>query len=201
LLNYDNRMFRSPERSACPTIRRHALSTKWRHCGAVSVIAVAAVDHRVLEVTDMKNQIAALLLVVGCASSGANRLYQSSFLAVLTVTNQRTEDETIYVMHADYKGRRLGQVNGLASATFELTPADAANASDVQFLATASLRAESRRGAARRSSNRPRAAGRARERSGPPSRRPPASRRRARPGEDVRGRRPAVRRGARRRRR
>ena len=132
-------MFRSPERSAWPTIRRHALSTKWRHCGAVSVIAVAAVDHRVLEVTHMKNQIAALLLVVGCASSGANRLYQSSFLGVLTVTNQRTEDETIYVMHAGYKGRRLGQVNGLASATFELTPADAANASDVQFLATASL--------------------------------------------------------------
>jgi hypothetical protein len=140
VLNYDNRMFRSPEQSTWPTIRRHGLSTKWRRCGAISVTAIAAVDHRVLlEVSHMKNQIAALLLVVGCASSGANRLYQSSFLAVLTVTNQRTEDETIYVMHAGYKGRRLGQVNGLASATFELTPADAANASDVQFLAMASL--------------------------------------------------------------
>ena len=80
-----------------------------------------------------------LLFVVGCAAAGVNRPDESAVASVLTVTNQRTEDETIYVMHAGYKGRRLGQVNGLASATFELTPADAANASDVQFLATASL--------------------------------------------------------------
>ena len=77
--------------------------------------------------------------VVGCASAGVNRPDESAVASVLTVTNQRTEDVTIYVIHGGDKGRRLGQVNGLASATFELTPADAANASDVQFLETASL--------------------------------------------------------------
>jgi len=87
----------------------------------------------------MKNSIAALLVVVACASSGANRAARCRFIAVLNVTNERTEDETIYVTHDGYKGRRLGLVNGLESATFELTPSDASNLSNLQFLATASL--------------------------------------------------------------
>jgi type IV secretory pathway TrbF-like protein len=43
-------------------------------------------------------------------------------------------------MHDGFKGRRLGQVNGLTTATFVLTEADAPIAADVQFLAASFVR-------------------------------------------------------------
>ena len=90
-------------------------------------------------VPPMKTLILSCLFVVGCASAGVNRPDESAVASVLTVTNQRTEDVTIYVIHGGDKGRRLGQVNSLASAAFVLTAFDTPTASDVQFLATASL--------------------------------------------------------------
>ena len=55
--------------------------------------------------------------------------------AMLTVTNQRAEDASIYVMHAGIRGRRLGQVQSFGRATFYLTTSDVPIASDVQFVA------------------------------------------------------------------
>ena len=86
-------------------------------------------------VPPMKTLILSCLFVVGCASAGVNRPDESAVASVLTVTNQRTEDVTIYVIHGGDKGRRLGQVNSLASAAFVLTAFDTPTASDVQFLA------------------------------------------------------------------
>jgi hypothetical protein len=83
----------------------------------------------------MKFRIAALLLIAGCASSGARATDELPVTARLTVTNQRGEDASIYVMHAGIRGRRLGQVPSFGRATFYLTSSDAPIASDVQFLA------------------------------------------------------------------
>ena len=85
----------------------------------------------------MKTRFAALLLLAGCASSGARPSDEQSVASVLTVTNQRGEDASIYIMHAGVRGRRLGQVTSFSSATFYLTGSDAPTASDVQFLAKA----------------------------------------------------------------
>ena len=85
----------------------------------------------------MKTRFAALLLLAGCASSGARPSDEQPVASALTVTNQRGEDASIYVMHAGVRGRRLGQVTSFSSATFYLTGSDAPTASDVQFLAKA----------------------------------------------------------------
>ena len=83
----------------------------------------------------MKLRAAALLLLAGCASSGARPTDELPVTAILTVTNQRGEDASIYVMHAGIRGRRLGQVESFGKATFYLTTSDAPIASDVQFVA------------------------------------------------------------------
>ena len=83
----------------------------------------------------MKIRAAALLLLAGCASSGARPNDELPVPLVLTVVNQRGEDASIYVMHAGIRGRRLGQVPSFGSARFSLTTSDAPIASDVQFLA------------------------------------------------------------------
>jgi hypothetical protein len=82
----------------------------------------------------MKLSMVSLLLLTACASSG-RPVSNERPVSILTVDNQRPEELTIYVMHAGYKGRRLGQVNSLASATFVLNEWDAPPAADVQFLA------------------------------------------------------------------
>jgi hypothetical protein len=80
--------------------------------------------------------IATLLLITGaCASSGTRVNEASQAISILTVQNQRPEDLTIYVMHAGYKGRRLGEVRGFTSATFVLSQFDVPTAADMQFLA------------------------------------------------------------------
>lgn len=83
----------------------------------------------------MKTRSVALLLLAGCASSGARLANELPAASILTVTNQRGEDESIYIMHDGVRGRRLGQVTSFGSATFHLTASDALLASDVQFLA------------------------------------------------------------------
>lgn len=83
----------------------------------------------------MKTLSLCLVLLGGCATFGSREANTPPVVAVLTVNNQRTEQAIIYVTHAGYKGRRLGEVNGLASATFVLTELDAPIASDIQFLA------------------------------------------------------------------
>ena len=83
----------------------------------------------------MRSLVASLLFLVACASSGAHVGEEAPAVSILTVRNQRPEDLTIYVMHDGYKGRRLGQVTGLASATFVLSELDAPPSTDVQFLA------------------------------------------------------------------
>ena len=83
----------------------------------------------------MKIRSVALLLLAGCASSGTRLANELPVSSTLTVTNQRGEDESIYIMHAGVRGRRLGQVTSFGSATFHLTGSDAPLASDVQFLA------------------------------------------------------------------
>jgi hypothetical protein len=85
----------------------------------------------------MKLSIILLLVLTACASSGRYVSNEQPPVSILTVENQRAEELTIYVMHAGYKGRRLGQVTGLASATFVLSEWDAPPAADVQFLAMA----------------------------------------------------------------
>lgn len=87
----------------------------------------------------MKTRLAALLLLAGCASSGVRPSDELPVASVLTVTNQRGEDASIYIMHAGVRGRRLGQVTSFGSATFYLTASDAPTASDVQFLAKAAV--------------------------------------------------------------
>ena len=87
----------------------------------------------------MKLRAAALLLLAGCASSGARPTDEPPLAAVLTVTNQRGEDASIYVMHAGIRGRRLGEVQSFGRATFYLTTSDAPIASDVQFLAKTNI--------------------------------------------------------------
>jgi anti-sigma-K factor RskA len=85
----------------------------------------------------MRFLIASLLFLVACASSGAHvgDATNGRAVSILTVRNQRFEDLTIYVMHDGYKGRRLGQVSSLGSATFVLDELDAPPATDLQFLA------------------------------------------------------------------
>ena len=83
----------------------------------------------------MKPLVASLLILAACASSGTHPREEARAVSILTVRNQRTEDLTIYVMHDGYKGRRLGQVTALESATFVLNDMDAPAATDLQFLA------------------------------------------------------------------
>ena len=85
----------------------------------------------------MKRLIASLLLLGACASSGTRFGEEERAISILTVRNQRTDMLTIYVMHDGYKGRRLGEVNSLATATFVLSELDAPPATDLQFLAIA----------------------------------------------------------------
>jgi hypothetical protein len=87
----------------------------------------------------MRLLIASLLFLCACASSGTHvgvgEADEGRAVSILTVRNQRSEILTIYVMYDGYKGRRLGQVNSLASATFVLNELDAPPATDLQFLA------------------------------------------------------------------
>ena len=83
----------------------------------------------------MNTRLAAFLLLAGCASSGARSIDELPVTSVLTVTNQRGEDASIYVVHAGIRGRRLGEVTSFGRASFQLTSSDAPIASDVQFLA------------------------------------------------------------------
>ena len=85
----------------------------------------------------MRLPMALLLFLAACASSGAHfgKEEDGRAVSILTVRNQRSDDLTIYVMHDGYKGRRLGQVTSLASATFVLDELDAPPATDLQFLA------------------------------------------------------------------
>ena len=91
----------------------------------------------------MRPLVALLLLLGACASSGAHAGQEARAASILTVQNQRPQDLTIYVMHDGYKGRRLGQVSALASATFVLNEADVPNAVDLQFLAMSFVNGES----------------------------------------------------------
>jgi hypothetical protein len=102
--------------------------------------AVVAVPFRK---TTMKALIASLLLVAACASSGTHTGQGSPAFSLLTVHNQRTEDAIIWVTRDGYRGRRLGQVNGLATATFVLTEMDAPVAADVRFLAASFVQEKS----------------------------------------------------------
>ena len=83
----------------------------------------------------MKRRLVALLLLAGCASSGARPTDELPVVTRLTVTNQRGEDEAIYVMYAGVRGRRLGHVTSFGTATFYLRASDAPIASDIQFVA------------------------------------------------------------------
>jgi hypothetical protein len=83
----------------------------------------------------MKPLIASLLFAAACASSGTHVGESPPAVSLLTVHNERPDEATIYVMHDGYKGRRLGEVNGLATTTFVLTESDAPIAADIQFLA------------------------------------------------------------------
>ncbi|HEY2852049.1 MAG TPA: hypothetical protein VGJ18_04340 [Gemmatimonadaceae bacterium] len=83
----------------------------------------------------MKALFAALLLLVGACASVMHTSEETPAVSLLTVHNQRSEDETIWVMHDGYKGRRLGTVSGLNSATFVLTQLDVPLQATVQFLA------------------------------------------------------------------
>ena len=83
----------------------------------------------------MRALFALLLLAIGCVSSGSYRRDEPAIVSILTVTNQRNEDVTVYVLHAGIRGRRLGQVTSFGTGTFILTTADTPVASDVQFFA------------------------------------------------------------------
>ncbi|HKW47696.1 MAG TPA: hypothetical protein VJN70_09625, partial [Gemmatimonadaceae bacterium] len=87
------------------------------------------------ELTLMRLLIASLLVLGACASSGAHFGEEQRAVSILTVRNQRPEILTIYVMHDGYKGRKLGDVKSLATATFVLDALDAPPATDLQFLA------------------------------------------------------------------
>jgi hypothetical protein len=82
----------------------------------------------------MKALFAVLLLATACASR-IHEGEESPAVSLLTVHNERSEDETIYVLHDGSKGRRLGRVAGLNSATFVLTRLDVPLEATVQFLA------------------------------------------------------------------
>jgi len=77
----------------------------------------------------------AVLLLAGACASGIHESEESPAVSLLTVHNGHSEDETIYVMHDGSKGRRLGRVGGLNSATFVLTSLDVPLQARVQFLA------------------------------------------------------------------
>lgn len=99
----------------------------------------ATVTVQLLE-TPMKALIASLFLAGACASSGMHGGATSPTYSFLTVHNERSEDLTIYVMRSGTKGRRLGDVTGLNSATFALSESDAPIAADIQFLAASFVR-------------------------------------------------------------
>ena len=96
---------------------------------------MSAASYTLTLLTPMKLSMVSLLLLTACVSSGRYVSNEQPPVSILTVQNQRPEELTIYVMHAGYKGRRLGQVNSLTSATFVLNEWDAPPAADVQFLA------------------------------------------------------------------
>ena len=80
--------------------------------------------------------ILATLVLVGCA---AGTVYEaaSAAVSVLVVDNQRPQEETIYIEHDGVKGRRLGTVGALASATFLLSESDVRATPELMFLAKA----------------------------------------------------------------
>lgn len=82
----------------------------------------------------MKALLVALLFAGACVS-GIHESEESPAVSLLTVHNEHGEDETIYVMHDGSKGRRLGRVGGLNSATFVLTRLDVPLQATVRFLA------------------------------------------------------------------
>ena len=77
----------------------------------------------------------AVLLLAGACAPGIHESEESPAVSLLTVHNEHSEDETIYVMHEGSTGRRLGRVGGLNSATFVLTRFDVPLLARVQFLA------------------------------------------------------------------
>ena len=79
----------------------------------------------------------AIALLVGCAAASAYQAAQSAVSSVLVVDNQRTEEETIYIEHDGVKGRRLGVVGALTSATFALSESDVRATPELMFLAKA----------------------------------------------------------------
>ena len=83
----------------------------------------------------MRMLIIAAACTVGCAAAGAHPADLTPRLAVLTVTNQRTEQAAVYLVRNGHRARRLGDVNGLRSATFVLNANDTPAAADLQFLA------------------------------------------------------------------
>ena len=83
----------------------------------------------------MKALLVVPLLLAGACASVMHPSEETPAVSLLTVHNQRPEDETIYVVRDGSKGRRLGTVAGLNSATFVLTPLDVPLAASVQFLA------------------------------------------------------------------
>jgi hypothetical protein len=85
----------------------------------------------------MKPRFAALLLTLGCATTGQRISLEVPVAAMLTVNNERGEDVAVYIVQAGIRGRRLGQVTSYGTATFALTASDAPPAADVQFLAKA----------------------------------------------------------------
>lgn len=93
-----------------------------------------------LEDRPMKALSVALLLAGAC-TSGIHVSEESPAVSLLTVHNELGEDETVYVMHDGSKGRRLGSVAGLNSATFVLTRLDVPLQATVQFLAASFSRA------------------------------------------------------------
>ena len=77
--------------------------------------------------------IMAALFAAACASLGARDPIAT--LSVLTVTNQRTEPATIYLMRDGHRHRRLGEIGGLKSQAFMLNDDDVATTLGLQFLA------------------------------------------------------------------
>jgi hypothetical protein len=87
----------------------------------------------------MKTLIIASIGAAGCTSAGAHRADPGPALSALTVTNQRTEPATIYLVRNRTRQRRLGDLNGLRSASFVLNANDTPATAELQFLAVFSV--------------------------------------------------------------
>ena len=75
--------------------------------------------------------------LLGCAPASTYEVAPGVVVSVLVVDNQRTEEETIYIEHDGVKGRRLGVVGALTSATFVLSESDVRATPELMFLAKA----------------------------------------------------------------